>query len=188
MRDKGKGGLPEDKRESVSWVQKAAILGNATAMSFLAIMYSHGMSGLPVDRELSLEWKRKAALYGNKNAMVSTAQDFLKEKTARSDVQALALFRRAVSQGDARAKMYLGTMYEDGRGGLLKDEIQAVYWYRESAIQGCMSAMHRLSIAYSNGHGVTKDRKEAAKWQRFCIETERALIKQLFPLALFPSR
>ena len=47
-------------------------------------------------------------------------------------------------QGDAHAQHNLGVMYEDGRGGLPKDDAKAVKWYRKAADQGHAAAHYKL--------------------------------------------
>lgn len=39
-------------------------------------------------------------------------------------------------------------MYRDGRGGLDKDNAQAVQWYSKSAVQGDADAQYRLGNIY----------------------------------------
>lgn len=47
--------------------------------------------------------------------------------------------------GDATAQNALGTMYEDGNGGIPKDDAKAAYWYLEAAEQGTGFASLRTS-------------------------------------------
>ncbi len=49
--------------------------------------------------------------------------------------QSYHLRRQAAAQGFAVAQANLGNMYNDGRGGLPKDDAQAVAWYRKAAAQ-----------------------------------------------------
>jgi TPR repeat protein len=41
-----------------------------------------------------------------------------------------------------------------------------VAWFRKAASAGNADAMHRLAIAYNNGHGVRQDDAQAAAWYR----------------------
>jgi TPR repeat protein len=57
-------------------------------------------------------------------------------------------YHRAAAAGDARAMMSLGVLYEQGRGGLPKDEAEAVNWYRKAAQLGegnALGALRRLN-------------------------------------------
>ena len=60
-------------------------------------------------------------------------------------------------------------MYDAG-SGVLKDDKEAVKWYRKSAEQGFADAQNNLGAMYLNGSGVLKDDKEAVKWYRKAAE------------------
>ena len=55
---------------------------------------------------------------------------------------------KAAALGNARAMAGLGFMYESGRG-VLKDDAEAVRWYREAADLGDASAVSAISRLYS---------------------------------------
>ncbi len=60
-----------------------------------------------------------------------------------------SLYRRQADTGNPAAMAQLGRMYEDGLGGLAKDDLQAVQWYRRGAEAGNGQAM--ASLAYDEG-------------------------------------
>jgi TPR repeat protein len=85
----------------------------------------------------------------------------------RDDAVSVTLFRRHAERGDALAMAELGRMYEQGRGGLAKDETEAVQWYRRGADAGNGQAMASLAYMYERGRGgLLKDMDEAAQWYR----------------------
>ena len=51
-----------------------------------------------------------------------------------------------------------------GQDGVLKDDAEAVRWYRLSADQGNATAQYNLGVSYSNGEGVLKDSVLAHMW------------------------
>jgi len=57
-------------------------------------------------------------------------------------------------------------MYEQGRGGITKDDAEAARWYRKAADQGNADAQTNLGIMYRDGRGVPQDQNEAALWFR----------------------
>src|ERR1019366_2606441 len=59
----------------------------------------------------------------------------------------------------------MGRMYANGRG-VVKDEAEAVRWYRKGADAGNIRAMNNLAVAYQCGRGVAKDKAEAVRWCR----------------------
>jgi TPR repeat protein len=61
-------------------------------------------------------------------------------------------------------------MYENGRGGLAQDDVQAVYWFRKAADQGNAVAQYYLGVAYARGQGVAQDDAQAVFWFRKAAE------------------
>ncbi len=72
-------------------------------------------------------------------------------------------------QGDARAAFLLGTRYASGRGGV-RDDSEAVRWFRRAADLGLGEAQYNLGVMYAHGRGVERDPYEAARWFRVAAE------------------
>jgi TPR repeat protein len=81
----------------------------------------------------------------------------------QDDAAAVAWYRKAADQGNAKAHFNLGVMYADGRG-VPQDYAVAVAWYRKGADQGDAAAQNNLGWMYFNGQGVPQDYVEAHKW------------------------
>ena len=64
-------------------------------------------------------------------------------------------------QGDARAQLNLGVMYENGRG-VAEDHAEAAKWFRLAAEQGDAAAQYNLGVMYANGEGVPQSKYTAA--------------------------
>jgi len=78
-----------------------------------------------------------------------------------------SLYRRQAEGGNAAAMANLGSLYEDGRGGLTKSDAEAVQWYRRGAEAGSGQAMASLGTMYERGRGgLSKDVDQAAQWYR----------------------
>ena len=69
----------------------------------------------------------------------------------------------AADQGDASAQYNLGIAYANGQG-VLKDEAEAVRWFRLAAEQGYADAQFNLGSMYTKGQGVLKDSVLAHMW------------------------
>ena len=80
--------------------------------------------------------------------------------SAQDDLDAV---RQAADQGDAEAQNNLGLRYANGKG-VLKDDAEAVRWYRLAAEQGQADAQYGLGIMYATGRGVLKDSVLAHMW------------------------
>lgn len=101
-----------------------------------------------------------------------TAQDYNKgwEAALVGDfATALQEWKPLAEQGDARAQVSLGFMYDNGNG-VLKDATEAVKWYRLAAEQGDADLQNSLGLMYQNGNGILKDYTESLKWHRLASE------------------
>ena len=52
----------------------------------------------------------------------------------------------------------------------MKNEVEAVRWWRKAAEQENTIAEHNLGVCYANGQGVAQDEVEAVKWYRKAAE------------------
>jgi len=77
--------------------------------------------------------------------------------------ESVAEKQKKAEAGDAGAQFNLGVMYANGEG-LVKDQVQAVKWYRKAAEQGMATAQFNLGVMYVAGEGVIKDPIEAHAW------------------------
>ncbi|MEI6847264.1 MAG: tetratricopeptide repeat protein [Chlorobiaceae bacterium] len=67
-----------------------------------------------------------------------------------------------------------GVMYENGKGGVTQDYVEAARWYRLAAEQGYAQAQCNLGLLYESGKGVTQDYAEAARWYHLAAEQGHA--------------
>ena len=66
-----------------------------------------------------------------------------------------------------------GSLLLNGRGGVEKDEVEAVKWFRKAAKQGDRAAQCLLGDCYAQGRGVEQDEAEAVKWYRKAANTKK---------------
>lgn len=83
--------------------------------------------------------------------------------------KALKLYRSLAEQGDVKAQIMLGSMYDVGLG-VSQDYLEAAKWYLLAAKQGDAKAQSKLGSMYDIGLGVPQDSKEAIKWWRLAAE------------------
>lgn len=72
-------------------------------------------------------------------------------------------------QGDKRAAFLLGSHFASGRHGV-RDDSEAVRWFRRAAGDGLAEAQYNLGVMYASGRGVPRDFAEAARWYRKAAE------------------
>ena len=97
---------------------------------------------------------------------------------AESYGQAYPICQKQANQGDANALFLLGSLFEDG-SGVVQNNKMAVYWFKESALQGNEEALSSLQNFAENGDDLSqfalgsiyakgkvdgKDIKEAVHW------------------------
>ncbi|KAB2653537.1 MAG: sel1 repeat family protein, partial [Verrucomicrobia bacterium] len=111
-------------------------------------------------------------LYGFALALILTTQPLHAQKLIK-DSKELTELRAKAESGDAVAQFNLGSSYANGEG-VVKDDVEAVKWYRKAAEQNDADAQFNLGNSYANGKGVTKDDVEAVKWYRKAAEQNLA--------------
>ena len=112
------------------------------AQVYLANMYEDG-KGVTENEVVASDWFKKAA----------------------------PLLQADAAQGNAKAQWRLGWMYENGKGGLAKDDATAVSWYRKAAEQGDSRGQAYLGAMYEQGKGgLAKDEATAVSWYRKSAE------------------
>jgi TPR repeat protein len=89
--------------------------------------------------------------------------------SAEPEVDGLERLVKKAGQGDAQAQYKLGEMYDKGEG-VVKDNTEAVKWYRKAAEQGHPNAQWQLGYKYEYGSGVSVDNIESVKWFRKAAE------------------
>lgn len=77
--------------------------------------------------------------------------------------KALEEWRPVADKGFSAAQLFMGFIYENGRGGEA-DQAAAAEWYGKSARAGNMIAQVRLALMYRDGRGVAADPVEAWVW------------------------
>ncbi|MEA3276148.1 MAG: tetratricopeptide repeat protein [Pseudomonadota bacterium] len=90
------------------------------------------------------------------------AATFQLYEAGRFDEAAVRL-RPHGEQGNARAQLYLATLYRTG-AGVEADECEAANWYERAARQGVAEAQFHLGLMYLEGVGVTENSDEALEW------------------------
>jgi hypothetical protein len=79
--------------------------------------------------------------------------------------KAMSEWQSAADKGDAEAEFGLGSLYEQGLGGLAQDYKRAEYWYSKAAEQGNTEAQYRLALISAAGDvDFPSDLIEAYKW------------------------
>jgi len=113
--------------------------------------------------------KLKEGLCGCGSAPAVTVPT-LHPQQSEADRKELADMRSKAEKGDAQSQKDVGEVFQFGKLGVAKDEVEAVKWYHKAAEQNTAWAQFWLGFCYANGQGVAKDEVEAVKWYRKAAE------------------
>lgn len=106
-----------------------------------------------------------ACLLACQSVAAGEVEDGEKAYARKEFSQAVELFRKAATRGDAAAQFQLGTMYVRGHG-VPQNFQEAAAWFLKSALQGYALAQNSLGVRYEKGQGVTQSAERAAALYR----------------------
>jgi TonB family protein len=84
-------------------------------------------------------------------------------QTAGEDADLQAL-RANAERGNAASQYALGLRYANGAGGVERDPVEALRWYRLSGEQGHVPAQFAVAAMFDRGVGVEANALEAVRW------------------------
>lgn len=76
---------------------------------------------------------------------------------------ALSLLKEATELGSVDAMVYIGTIYEEGRG-VEKDYKMALEWYMKASDRGNEFAKYKIGFMYEKGRGIELNHKKSIEW------------------------
>ncbi len=160
-----------NEQQAHEWFQKAADQGHVAARLALLSM-NNGASAQAVAAAPAIEEPPKvdipvvdASSYPEPVA-TKVSMPMPADAPASLDLTGIepAVLRQSAEDGDKQAQLMLGTMYEDGLGGLPADLREAASWYEQAAKQNYPKAQYNLGLLYEDGRGVTQNYNQAAYW------------------------
>ena len=167
--------IPKNFSEALKLLNRAAILGDASAMNLLGVMYESG-EGVEASEEKSFEWCLKAANAGNAVAMYNVSYKYRTgEGVTKNIVESGVWLGHAAENGYPQAMYDLGRTYDK-----IRKFKQAFEWFLKAAKKGHSNAMNDVAFMYSNGRGVEKNPEEAMTWYMLATRLDNvAAIKNL---------
>jgi TPR repeat protein len=149
--------LSKDKKEYVTWLQRAAEHGSPDAQFELSGMYHHGNEFLTADPKAMVTWLQRAAEQGHVVAQHNLGSYYLVGYHVPRDLQKGEMWLlKSAEAGFAHAQFLLGQFYLDGRGGQ-KQPDKGEFWLRKAAEQGHSMALADLAKYYSTLEGAPRD-------------------------------
>ena len=170
--------LKDDKKQAISWAEKAENAENAHGIGVLAKMCIQGLL-TSRDREEGLELLQEAAQKGSEFSMYDLGVCYrdgflLKKDTA----QGFYWLIEAAKKGFLQSIKDLAGNYHYGLRGAPKDEKQAAYWYEKGTKKGDIESMvgYADCIKEDNTDEAIRWLKEAAKNKNTDAMIDLALI------------
>lgn len=166
MYEKGKQGLRANLVTAVHWYQQSANQGNLRGQHALGRMYEKGLGGLEKDINKALQLyqnvtteNKKRVEEKNISAQLSLGLDFYHgRKGVKNRRTAFDWFAKAAEKGNADAQYNMGSIFDDGKEGIVKDDAKAIECYTKAAEKGHGGAQLTLGLMYFEGKGrITKD-------------------------------
>lgn len=161
-----------NKIEAIHWYIKAAEQDNADAEYMLGYCMENG-EGCEIDKQHALMSYKMAEKHGSSYARnaVERLSNILKKEVEYERLKKIA------EAGDAEAQYKLAQNLENGYN-MYKNEVEAVYWYRKSAIQGNMHAQYILAYCLEHGKGCAVNTEEAIEWYKKSAAQGKVIAKK----------
>ncbi len=154
--------------EALTAYEKAAGLGDGTAMNNIGVLYNLGDLG-KADEAQAVSWFRKSAGSGDVTGMYNLAINLWTGRgTAADPAEAFTWMRRSAEAGNGPAMTQLGAMYE-GAVGTQKDEKLALTWYQKAAAENEYRAFYSLAVMLDAGRGTPVNTENAADFMMAAI-------------------
>jgi TPR repeat protein len=146
---KGKDGTPPDVEKSIALYERAAALGDSSAMFNLGLTFAAG-NGVPVDGTRARTWYLRAAEQDDSSAMINIGllHQYAIGGIQKDETEARKWFDKALEKGHTEAPARIGALYE-----LKKEYAEARTWYDKGAAQDNAWAVFNLAVLAYYGYG-----------------------------------
>ncbi|WP_031555758.1 tetratricopeptide repeat protein [Oribacterium sp. FC2011] len=152
-----------NESEAISWYEKAAEKGSASAQEYLAYFYLSGVC-VEKDEKLGIELLLKSAKQNNPSAMESLSECYHDGiGVEKNNSMAFEWCEKAAELGDVSAQYNLGIFYSEGTD-VPKDIHKAVYWYEKASEQNHTNALINLAWLYITGEYTECNIERVSDW------------------------
>ena len=166
----GGNGVAKDADKGRGWLEQAAEKGSVEAEMLLGAAYLSG-TNLPKNRELAAKYLLQVAQQQHVEEGLKSSQALAQYWVAmmyeqgagveKSHDKAIQFLQMAAANGNYPAQYDLGSLYNDGTGGMAMDKVRACDLFEKAAEQGHVMAMHNAAYCYQVGTGGKKDDAKA---------------------------
>ena len=154
-------GCSMDFDKAFSFYQKAAYKGEMSAIVNLAECYELG-KGTEINNDSALIWYEKGIKYGKLKRKAKVRYGYIVAFIKDDAKKGMEYLNEAAKEGSGTALFYLGKIYDFGIGGIPKDDLKAVQYYKESIeTETIPFALTHLANHYYEGTGIQKNVEKA---------------------------
>ncbi|MFZ1086839.1 MAG: tetratricopeptide repeat protein [Terracidiphilus sp.] len=174
-------GVPVDVEKAFQWLDRASQKGSLEAQMFLGAGYMSGQK-LPKDSVLAFKYLSLVSQQQNVEPGLQSSQALAQYWLAmlyetgrgvdKSHDMAIKYLIEAANNGNGPAQFDLGSLYNNGQGGMPVDKEQAFQLFLRAADQGQVKAMHNVGYCYQNGVGVKKNLDKAVYYYTKSANTD----------------
>ncbi len=158
-----------DYAKAKEWYEKAAELGNVTAIENIGLMYEDG-KGVEQDYAKAMEWYMKASDAGSAESMRRIAMMYCDGLGVEQNYYiTLEWFEKSAVAGNAESMYTLGMAYYNGTV-VSVDTVKAMEWFEKAAEQGHPGAARSIGYGYLKGIGVEKNSTKAVEWYEKAVD------------------
>lgn len=169
--------VPRDMQLAVQWRELGAQNGNVNDKWSLGNAYLYGYL-VPKDQLKAVFWISQAAELDHVEAINKLIEIYTnlknEEEVAKWKEKYSQLELKAAAGGNVDAMLSVAKQYQKGSGGLAKDKVQMIYWYRRAAEGGNIEAMERVAKFYATGRFLPKNHKKALSYYEKIAEADSA--------------
>jgi hypothetical protein len=175
----GKQGIPADLERGKMWLSRAAEAGSFVAQMFLGAAYLSG-NGLEKNPSFAakyfLQVAQRQSVDGTLQSSQALAQYWLAmlyeqgKGIDKSHEKAMQFLQLAARNGNQSAQFDLGTLYNDGTGGMDMDKVHACQLFEKAADQGHIIASHNAGYCHQLGLDGKKDLDKAIHYYQISAE------------------
>lgn len=159
----GCGNLKPNYAESIRWYMKAANQNHKYAEIEIGRIYAAGLT-IPDDYTNAIRFVEKAA--ENKDATAQSYLGWLYEVgigVPTDTNKAYMWYSAAATLGEPQAEFWIGQSYHEGRYGVSRDPVKALFWYKRAAEHGHLTAAKLVQDAAANVGRLAKSSGNSAE-------------------------
>lgn len=167
--------IRENQEDALKWFKLSADQNFAEGLFQFGSVFQHGMGKVIPNDSIpdAISYYLRAAEQGHEGSLIALDNIFESSRCAlgKTRDETVRFYRVVAERGNAEAQFKMGAICEKGTsGGVEKDILQAIYWYKQCKGGGKTSVQYKIGSWFEQGitDVMSVDLKEAVWWYRLC--------------------